>query len=59
MFASSRGHEIFTSDPNLKFVRLIDKLGTNFRFKRVTSKYIILVWFMDLKLTPPCVSLMW
>ena len=31
------------SDPNLKFATLCCKDGANFRFKRVTSNYIILV----------------
>jgi len=41
-----------TSDPNLKFVTLFRSVGTNFRFKRVTGNYMILVWFKDLKFAP-------
>ena len=40
------------SDPNLKFATLFRKVGANFRFKRVTSNYMILVWFKDLKFAP-------
>jgi hypothetical protein len=51
-----RIHE--ASDPNLKFVTLFGKRSTNFRFIRVSSNYMILVWFMDLKYAPHLAAIM-
>jgi hypothetical protein len=50
--AMARAVTAATSDPNLKFATLFRKVGANFRFKRVTSNYMILVWFKDLKFAP-------
>ena len=37
------------SHPNPKFVSFASTLITNFGFNRVTSKFMILVWFLNLK----------
>ena len=46
------------SIPILKFVTLCSPLGTNFRIKRDTSKFMILVWFLDLKFSTEPAAIM-